>query len=330
MITKQYISKLSIPMVENYIGKLCYMVRTMSTLFLCSLLSYTALTQDQRVAYAVRVDDPIIIDGSLSDPGWSQSEIIDVGLEVDPRENAPAPQKTDVRIAYDDDMLYVRYVCFETDMDLLRARISDRDRMYQDDFILFILDTYGDSQKGYQFAVNPKNIQGDALRSGNNEDESFEMIWYSAAAIQENSWIVEMAIPFKSIRFPEVPEQNWNILVGRNYPRETRAMLSASPLSRDEPCLMCQGIRLRGIQDVKSSMAMEFLPYTIGTQQGNLLDREDPTTPFEQGKILGRAGVGVKLAPTPDIVVEGVLNPDFSQIESDAAQISVNTTFALF
>lgn len=292
--------------------------------------SLEVMAQTMRSARAVRVEGTFSIDGKLDEPQWSQAEAFDAPVEIDPRENLPALQKTDIRILYTDDALLVSFVCHDTNMSEHRAHISDRDRMYQDDYIILIIDTYGDAQKAYEFFVNPLNVQGDALRAGESEDDSYEMVWQSATDVGPTSWTVEMAIPFKTLRFPDQPQQNWKILAGRNYPRLTRAVYSAIPIDRNDPCLTCQGMPLLGIKGIKPGLAMELLPYVAASQAGALQDTDDPATPFEEGKIRGRAGVGLKVAPTPDITVEAVLNPDFSQIESDAAQISVNTTFNLF
>ena len=294
------------------------------------LLSSSLTAQLGSPVRATSVEGPISIDGRLDDPAWSQAVSFDAPIEVDPRENTPALQRTDIRIVYTQDMLYVAFVCHDSSIADLRSHISDRDRLYADDYVILIIDTYGDAQKAFEFFVNPVNVQGDALRAGENEDDSYEMVWQSAASIHDSLWIVELGIPFKSLRFPDRKEQSWKILAGRNYPRATRSVFSHFRLDRNNPCLTCQGVPLLGISGIEPSLAMEVLPYIAGSQSGRLQDDEDPSTPFEEGKFKGRAGVGLKIAPTPDMVVEAVVNPDFSQIESDAAQISVNTTFNLF
>jgi hypothetical protein len=294
------------------------------------LLAFVVVAQPAATVRAVRVDGPFSIDGRLDEPQWSQAEAFDAPLEIDPRENLPALQRTDIRILYTDDALLVSFVCHDTNMSELRAHITDRDRLYLDDYTILIIDTFGDAQKAYEFFVNPLNVQGDALRANENEDDSYEMVWQSATTVGPTSWTVEMAIPFKSLRFPDRPEQTWKILAGRNYPRVTRAVYAASPIDRNNECLTCQGMPLLGISGIKPGLAMEILPYAAASQAGALQDTDDPATPFDEGKIKGRAGIGLKVAPSPDLVVEAVVNPDFSQIESDAAQISVNTTFNLF
>ena len=87
-------------------------------------------------------------------------------------------------------------------------------------------------QRAYEFFVNPLNVQGDVMRSGEQEDGSFEMVWNSATRMTDTTWTVELGIPFKSLRFPDTDAQQWTVLIGRKYPRETQAIFSASPISR--------------------------------------------------------------------------------------------------
>jgi len=160
------------------------------------LLSSSLTAQLGSPVRATSVEGPISIDGRLDDPAWSQAVSFDAPIEVDPRENTPALQRTDIRIVYTQDMLYVAFVCHDSSIADLRSHISDRDRLYADDYVILIIDTYGDAQKAFEFFVNPVNVQGDALRAGENEDDSYEMVWQSAASIHDSLWIVELGIPF--------------------------------------------------------------------------------------------------------------------------------------
>lgn len=279
---------------------------------------------------AVRIERNIELSGRLADPLWSLAPEIPITFEVQPGENIPAPQKTIAKILYNSEYIYVGFLCYETDMKQLRAHVSDRDKIFDDDFAVLIIDTYGDKQRGYEFFVNPLGIQADILRSGNNEDDSWEAIWHSAAAVMDSVWTVEMAIPLKSIRFPSQQTQDWIILVGRNYPRSSRAVFSWTPFNRNDPCFLCQGGVLEGIRDVEATSSVEVLPYVVGLQSGALNDTDNPASSFANGALRGRVGGGIKYSPNPGLVLDAVLNPDFSQVESDASQISVNTTFALF
>ncbi len=184
------------------------------------------LGQSSQTVRAVRIETPISIDGRLDEEAWMRAEQFEAPYEIDPRENAPAPQRTEIRIVYSQEMLYVSFVCHDSAMSDLRAHISDRDRMFDDDFTVLFLDTFGDAQKVYELFVNPVNVQGDILRVGEEEDDSYEMVWHSAATMHESLWIVEMGVPFKSLRFPNRDVQTWRIMAGRVYPRATRALMS--------------------------------------------------------------------------------------------------------
>ena len=147
--------------------------------------------------------------------------------------------------------------------------------------------------------------------------------------IDASGWSAEMALPFKSLRFPSQREQKWVALFFRIYPRTSQYQISWNPINRNNPCLVCQGGFIEGITDVQSVSSVDALPYVVAQQSGSLADVSNPQSAFENGKIKGRVGGSVRYSPNPDLDIEAVINPDFSQVESDATQISVNSTFAL-
>ena len=129
------------------------------------------------VVRAVRIDGDLQLTGDLSDPRWRLAVPIELNYETQPGENIPAPQKTKTWILYNADYVYFGFECKDTDPSAIRAHITDRDKLYDDDFVGIILDTYGDFQRSYEFFVNPFGIQADLLRTGNNEDDSFDTVW---------------------------------------------------------------------------------------------------------------------------------------------------------
>lgn len=307
-------------------------MRSLRTLI--SVIFVTAWSNAQQIhqpsVQAARIDSNITLTGKLDDARWALAQSIEIPYEMQPGENTPAPQKTIVRILYSSEFVYFGFDCEDTKPAEIRTNVTDRDKIFEDDFVIVILDTYGDKQRAYEFVVNPSGIQADLMRSGNNEDASFDAVWYSAAAMNEHGWTAEMAIPFKSLRFPVVAEQPWNVLLLRNFPRASRAIFSLTPVDRNNPCLSCQGAYLKGIKDIQATTSVELIPYIVGSTSGSLNDEDDPASGFENHPVTGRVGGSVKYSPDPGLLIEGVLNPDFSQVESDAGQISVNTTFALF
>ena len=303
-------------------------------LFIIFLLCSSAVAQqavpDQKPTInAVRIDSPIELTGKLDNPAWNKAKPVELNYEIRPGDNTQSKQKTSARILYDNEFLYFGFDCFDDDPKSIRANVSDRDKIFNDDFVIVVFDTYGDYQKSYEFAVNPYGNQGDLLATMGNEDASMDYIWYSAASLNDHGWTAEMKIPFKSLAFTEKDEHTWALHVIRTIPRESRYQVSWMKIDRNIPTFMPQAGLLTGLKDIKSGGSVELLPYAIGQSFGQLTDFSDPKSNFKFDPLKGRIGAGIKYSPSQNFSLEGVINPDFSQIEADAEQIEINTTFAL-
>lgn len=280
---------------------------------------------------AVRIDKPLNVSGKLDDPLWLQALPVELLYEASPGENTPAKQHTTAMILYDQEYLYIGFNCHDTLPGNIRAHLSDRDKIFNDDFVLATIDTYGDHQRGFEFAVNPYGIQGDLLMMGiGNEDVAYDMVWQSAASRNEMGWTAEMAIPLKALDFSPSESQKWTICLLRNVPRNNRYLLTWTPLDRNEPGYLSQGGYLVGLEGVKPGKSLEFLPYIMAQQTADRTNPGDPESIMDKSSIKARIGGGIKYSPGPNITINAVINPDFSQIESDADQVSINTTFALY
>lgn len=277
-----------------------------------------------------RLDHPPRIDGRLDDPVWRSAVHLTHFTEVEPGDNIAPPVKTDVMFAYDSDNLYIAFDCHDSDPAAIRASITDRDHIFQDDIAGVIIDTFHDQQNGDEFFVNPHGVQGDLKRTRNGEDSSYDVVWYSAAHIGKGGWTAEMALPFRSLRFPDAPEQKWGIHILRVRPRTSREQMSWAPIPRDENCLFCCAGTMEGIRGVNRGRNLEVLPYAIASQTGELNGSNDASFNWINQAATGDAGVGVKYGLTPNYTLDATYNPDFSQIEADATQIDANQTFALF
>jgi hypothetical protein len=281
------------------------------------------------VVNALKITRSISLTGKLDNPEWEKTEPIEINYEFNPGDNIPATQKTIVKILYDNENIYFGFECFDKNPEQIRANITDRDKIFNDDFMIIVIDTYNDYHRGYEFAVNPYGIQADLLNVGNNEDSNIDWIWSSAAVRNEHGWTAEISIPFSSLNFPEKEEQTWGLGIVRTLPRSSRTQISWAPIDRNIPGFLTQLGILKGLKNIKSGKSIEFLPYAMGQQVGNLSDLENPASGFKYDRLQSRFGFGIKYSPSPSFSIDAVLNPDFSQIESDADQISVNTTFAL-
>ncbi|NNE09977.1 MAG: carbohydrate binding family 9 domain-containing protein, partial [Gemmatimonadetes bacterium] len=277
-----------------------------------------------------RTNGPIQIDGDLDDAGWKNAAIADHFVETSPGDLTKPPVRSEAWVTYDQQNLYVALIAYD-DPGEVRVSLRDRDNIYRDDYFGIMLDTYGESSWGYELFVNPLGIQGDLRMEGTGgEDGSFDIIWESIGRVTETGYQVEIAIPFASLRFPNREEHTWRINFWRDRQRDNRNRYSWAAISRDNPCLMCQFGYLTGIEGVQTGKNLDVIASVIGTQVGELDDRDDPRSNFSNDDPKGEASLNMRYALTSNSSAELAINPDFSQVESDAGQIDVNRTYALF
>jgi len=160
-----------------------------------------------------------------------------------------------VLVTYDDDNLYLAFIAHD-DPSTIRAALRDRDEMWSDDYFGILLDTYGDASWAVYLFANPYGVQRDtrcAVTSG--EDSSYDLLYYTEGKITDTGYVIEMRIPFASLRFPDAEEQEWRATFWRTRPRGSREQYTWAAISRDNSCFLCQYGTLTGIQGVKSRAA---------------------------------------------------------------------------
>ncbi len=273
-----------------------------------------------------RARGAIEIDGVLGDAGWEGAARAGNFAEHSPGNQTRPEVDTEVLITYDDDKLYVGWICHDDPAEV-RASFCERDEIFSDDVVLLCIDAFGEATHAYEIAANPYGIPGDLLfSSANGEDLKYDMIFESSGRITDSGWIVEMAVPFASLRFPKSANQTWRVDFWRNRPRESRFQYSWAAYDDDDSCWPCKWGTVTGITGVEPGAGLELLPSVVGSQSGRL----DDDRGFINDDIRGQVGLGFAYDVSSELSTEATLNPDFSQIESDEAQIDVNTTFALF
>lgn len=298
-------------------------------------VSQMALAQDDfkpNVKPAIeitRLVGTIKVDGELDDSGWENAAKADNFVEHFPNNGGKPSVETEVWLTYDNVNLYIAFVCYD-DPGTIRSSLRDRDEIWSDDYMGFIFDTYGDATMAYEVFANPLGIQGDGLQTLHGEDIRFDLVFESEGNITDRGYQIEMAIPFSSLRFPDKPEQVWKATFWRTHPRDSRRTYSWAYTDRDDPCWLCQFGTIKGIKNVKPGGKLEILPSVIGFQSASLRDDSEPNSGLDNSDVDGECSLGAKYAITSSLTAEATYNPDFSQVESDVAQIDVNTTFALF
>ena len=278
-----------------------------------------------------RTQGSIVIDGVIDDAAWAEALQVDIDIETRPGENTPAPVKTTAYLIENGRSLFVAFDAGDPEPRRIRAYLRDRDSAFNDDFVGIVIDTYGDERRAFEFFANPLGVQMDLTNDdvNGNEDESWDAIWDSAGKIGDGGFVVEMEIPLSQLRFPKLDGmQTWGIDLLRFYPRDRRYRLSNNPQDRSRNCYLCQFEKIRGLEGAEPSRDLEIVPTLTALQASST---EDPgIESLSSGSVDTEFGVSARWGVTPDTTLNLAVNPDFSQVEADAAQLDINNQFALF
>jgi hypothetical protein len=282
-----------------------------------------------------RTDSEFVIDGRLSEAAWEGAMRIDLEVETNPGENLDAPVTTRAYLIEDGENLYVAFEADDPEPARIRAYLRDRDAAWGDDHVGIILDTYNDERRSFEFFVNPLGVQMDKIHNdtggggGPNAGDSWDAIWDSAGRINDDGYTVEMRIPLSQLRFPDVAgTKTWGYDLRRVYPRDRTYTFSSNARDRNRDCYLCQIGSLQGLDGSRPSRDIEIVPTLTASQNENT---ESPgIDPLVQHDPDVEAGLTVRWGITPDLTANVAINPDFSQIEADVAQLDVNNRFTLF
>ncbi|MCK5221490.1 MAG: carbohydrate binding family 9 domain-containing protein, partial [Candidatus Aminicenantes bacterium] len=271
------------------------------------------------------------IDGILDEPAWKDAVKIDVSNEIYPGNNTKPPVRTEGYLISDRENIYVGIKAFDPDINKLRANYSDRDQVFNDDTVGVAFDTFNSGNRAFYFAANPFGIQIDMIFSngGQYEDPAWDAIWDSEGKINGDGYVLEFKIPFNAILFSGAEgKKEWGILFVRSYPRSKRHMISNNKLDRDSSCWICQLHKGRGFSEATPGKNIEFDPTLTGIHSKTRDDFPDGPMEKDQSKI--DPGLSGKWGIISNLNLSFAINPDFSQIEADAAQLDINTQYALY
>jgi Domain of unknown function (DUF5916)/Carbohydrate family 9 binding domain-like len=275
-----------------------------------------------------KLTSKIKVDGIMAGNEWTQALVLELNYEISPGDNIKPPVKTELYLGYSSSHLYVAFKAYDPDPAKIRAHFTDRDNIWSNDYVALIMDTFNDSRRAYNFSCNPYGIQGDEIISTVGYG-SYDGIWNSVGKINKEGYIVEMAIPFTSLRFQASKEdQIWKINAMRFYPRNVTHQMSLIPMDRNNDCFLCQFAKVTGFKGAKPGLNLEFDPTLF-----SVMTRERES--FPDGKFVKKTGkvdpgLTARWSFTPNLTLSAAVNPDFSQVEADAAQLDINTQFALY
>jgi hypothetical protein len=277
---------------------------------------------------AVRTARAPRVDGRPDEPEWSAAVPATAFTQLDPREGEPASERTDARVLYDDEALYVAARLHDSSGRVSR-RLARRDASLSDsDWFVVALDTYHDHLTVFRFQVNPSGVKQDEVATGDGSgDRSWDPVWEARTVVTDSGWTVEMRIPFSQLRFPMQDRQVWGIQLSRIISRnqETAHLAFTPKAERGGPTRYGH---LVGLQGLRPGRRLEFMPYAVA--RGEYLEvplrREgvDFRNPFRDGSdLFGGAGLDLKFRPTSNLTLDAAINPDFGQVEVDPAVVNL-------
>jgi len=280
------------------------------------------------VSRAIRLSEEIRMDGRVDEPAWVAAVPVTDFTQLDPAEGEPATQRTEVRIAFDDQAVYIGAILFDSGP--VTTRLARRDAGLSDsDFFVVLLDSYHDHETAYRFSTNPSGVKRDAVVSGGGSgggDSSWDPVWDLATAIIPEGWSVEMRIPFSQLRFSPADEQTWGIQFERSTHRlQENVVFPFTPkLERGGPARFAH---LEGIRAIEPGQRLELLPYVVARAEFIPISQHPATTlenPFRSGRdAFASAGADLKFRLTSNVTLDATVNPDFGQVELDPAVINL-------
>jgi uncharacterized protein DUF5916 len=282
-----------------------------------------------------RLEASIQLDGKLDEPAWSRATRLTGFWQYQPVDGRPSEEKTEVLVWYAPDAIYFGIIAHDRNPASIRATVADRDNIENDDNVTIDLDTFHDRRRAFFFGVNPLGVQSDGVRSEGagqvsslvpgSTDKNPDFLWGSKGRVTDRGYEVEIRVPFKSLRYPAGGVQNWGFNVTRIVQR-TGYTDTWTDVRRANASFLGQEGALGGLHDLRHGVVVETQPFVTATANGN---RDAVSTDFIREDVNPDAGLNFRLGFT-SYALDATVNPDFSQVESDEGQVTVNERFALF
>jgi Domain of unknown function (DUF5916) len=284
----------------------------------------TPATDNQAIAIGkLNAAETLPLDGTLSHPAWQRAAVYDSFIERDPNNGAAPKQRTTVRVLSNERALYFGIEAFDTEPEKIRAPMVRHDGVNRtQDFVVVYVDAVGARKAAQFFRVSASGSTADGLHTADNDEEDFspDFDYDAAASINDKGYTAVLRIPFASLRYARQSNQSWKVLVARRLPREQTYLITSVPIPVDVPSFISTMHTLEGVSKPENDQFLSLRP-TLALRRSTQDGVTENTT---------RLGAEIKWRPAAEWVIDGTIQPDFSQVELDVPQLSRNTRFAQF
>lgn len=280
------------------------------TLFICLSSILFSFSQTKKSVSTKKTAENISIDAELNEESWKNAEIATDFVSLEPKNGTPIPEefKTEVKILYSDDAIYVGAVLHDPNPDKILKELVERDNIGTSDYFGVFINGYNDGQQEFRFFVTAANGQIDTnFTSSGGEDGSWNAIWESNARITDFGYVIEMKIPYAALRFPEQDKQTWGINFFREVRRE-RQKYTWNPIDNKIGAVSQQAGILTGIEKIKTPTRLFLIPYSSFYLSGS-------ETQKTKGELKG--GMDIKYGINDAFTLDAILVPDFGQTKFD-------------
>lgn len=271
---------------------------------------------------ASRLTGEITLDGRLDEAVWATAEVADGFTQYEPSPGATASQRTEARVLYDDDALWVAIRAWDDAPDSITAQLTRRDQDSHSDELAVMIDSYFDRRTAFHFQVNAAGVKSDFYRFDDTDaDRAWDAVWEVATSRDDRGWSAEFRIPYSQLRFRNSAEQQWGINFFRRIARHGEISVWA-PLSPEAASFVSHFGELRGLHDLSPPRRLEVAPYSLARLRRAPGDPDDPF--HRSNDLLGSVGADLRYGVTTDLTLNVTINPDFGQVEADPAQVNLS------
>lgn len=280
-----------------------------------------------------KLDTPPVIDGVLNDAVWQNAALFGDFIQTNPGDNVAPKHPTEFMMAYDAKHLYMAFRV-KQDRSTVRATVSRRDNIFNDDYIIFYLDTFNDQRQAYAISFNPLGIQADGtMTEGRGEDYSVDLVMESKGVLTEDGYTIEAAIPFKSLRYEAGKNKQWGMHVFRRVKYNNNELDSWMPNNRSMNGTLQQAGHITGLEGIETTRQLEINPSFTVSETGRrtrFTFNNDPAGRYVNEGVKAEFGMTAKFSLTPTVTLDFAYNPDFAQVEADAPVSTANVRFPIF
>ncbi|MDT7780140.1 MAG: hypothetical protein QOC99_2652 [Acidobacteriota bacterium] len=283
-----------------------------------------------------RFDAAPVIDGKLDDAIWKKAAVLKDFYQTNPGDNIAPTEPTEVFVGYDAKFLYLGFHCYD-DPSKVRATVAKRDNVFGEDNVRVYLDTFNDQRRAYVLGWNPLGIQQDGIMTeAQGSDFSVDIVMESKGAITSDGYVVEVAIPFKSLRYEAGKGKLWGLHVWRNIDRNNDEIDSWMPMSRDASGTLNQAGHITGLEGISTERTIEMIPsFTVSETGKRVRAFDQARASIDPGHFVNQPvtidpGLTAKFVMSSAATIDLAINPDFAQVEADATVNTANQRFPIF